>query len=70
MTLACGVSRIAADHVKGLLITIQNPDCHFRVGGAAGTDLQKANCPKLSGSVDDKCIAGALMFYKSKRGGG
>ncbi|KAK8143433.1 hypothetical protein G3M48_007257 [Beauveria asiatica] len=45
-------------------------DCHFRVGGATGTDLRKADCPKLSGSVNSKCIAGAIMLVKTNKGSG
>ncbi|PMB67896.1 putative glucan endo-1,3-beta-glucosidase [Beauveria bassiana] len=33
-------------------------DCHFRVGGATGTDLRKADCPKLSGNVNSILIWG------------
>ncbi|ATY64012.1 LysM domain protein [Cordyceps militaris] len=45
-------------------------DCHFRVGGAVGTDLRKTDCPKLSGNVNKKCIAGAIMFVKTDKGSG
>ncbi|KAM3474430.1 hypothetical protein MY5147_004285 [Beauveria neobassiana] len=45
-------------------------DCHFRVGGATGTDLRKADCPKLSGNVNSKCIAGAVMLLKTDKGSG
>jgi hypothetical protein len=38
-------------------------DCHFRLGGALGTGLQAADCPKLSGSVKSSCIAGSLMLH-------
>lgn len=38
-------------------------DSHIRVGGAAGSDLQYANCPKLSGSVNPKCKAASLLFH-------
>ncbi|KAH8744127.1 LysM domain-containing protein [Diaporthe sp. PMI_573] len=37
-------------------------DCHFRVGGAAGTSLTHADCPKLTGGVQSKCIAGSIML--------
>lgn len=40
------------------------------MGGAVGTDLQKANCPKLTGSIDPKCIAGAVMLQVTRLGGG
>ncbi|KAH7305819.1 pectate lyase superfamily protein-domain-containing protein, partial [Stachybotrys elegans] len=38
-------------------------DTHFRVGGAAGTDLTANDCPKLSGKVNPKCIAASLMLH-------
>lgn len=28
-----------------------------------GSDLQKDQCPKLSGSVNDKCIAASLLLH-------
>lgn len=37
-------------------------DSHFRVGGAAGSQLQETQCPKLTGSVDPGCIAAALLL--------
>ncbi|KAJ4160088.1 hypothetical protein NW754_003212 [Fusarium falciforme] len=38
-------------------------DTHFRVGGAAGTDLTVKDCPKLSGKVNKNCIAASLMLH-------
>lgn len=38
-------------------------DTHFRIGGAAGSQLQAQDCPKLTGTVHDSCIAGALMLH-------
>ncbi|KAH8753311.1 pectin lyase fold/virulence factor [Diaporthe sp. PMI_573] len=38
-------------------------DTHFRVGGAAGTDLTINRCPKLSGTVKRECIAASLMLH-------
>ncbi|RYP62497.1 hypothetical protein DL769_007276 [Monosporascus sp. CRB-8-3] len=38
-------------------------DTHFRVGGAAGTDLTANDCPKLSGKVNKNCIAASLMLH-------
>ncbi|KAF3930376.1 hypothetical protein AA313_de0203128 [Arthrobotrys entomopaga] len=38
-------------------------DCHFRVGGAVGTNLQVAQCPKLTGTVNPKCIAASTHIY-------
>ncbi|KAJ5710984.1 hypothetical protein N7488_005140 [Penicillium malachiteum] len=37
-------------------------DSHFRVGGAKGSNLQATDCPKGSSSVNDNCIAAALML--------
>lgn len=37
-------------------------DCHFRIGGAAGTGLQASQCPKLAG-VKAPCIAGSLLLH-------
>ncbi|KAI8660440.1 hypothetical protein NCS57_01021400 [Fusarium keratoplasticum] len=38
-------------------------DTHFRVGGAAGTDLTVKDCPKLSGKVNKNCVAASLMLH-------
>ncbi|KAK3185512.1 hypothetical protein K4F52_005610 [Lecanicillium sp. MT-2017a] len=38
-------------------------DVHFRIGGAAGSNLQESDCPKLTGSVNKKCMAGSLMLH-------
>lgn len=38
-------------------------DSHFRVGGNAGSDLQAANCPRLTGAVNDDCIAASLLMH-------
>ena len=38
-------------------------DSHFRVGGAVGTNLQFANCPKLSGAVKPACIAASMLLH-------
>lgn len=36
-------------------------DCHYRMGGALGTELQVAQCP--AGSANTDCIAGTLLFH-------
>ncbi|ETS81736.1 hypothetical protein PFICI_06738 [Pestalotiopsis fici W106-1] len=41
-------------------------DTHFRIGGAKGSQLQVANCPKLTGSVNPNCIAGAMMLHMTQ----
>ncbi|KAF6807463.1 glucan-beta-glucosidase, partial [Colletotrichum musicola] len=38
-------------------------DSHFRVGGAAGTDLQLKDCPSLATSVNSKCKAAAILMH-------
>lgn len=38
-------------------------DCHFRVGGAIGSNLQQADCPKLSGGVKTQCKAASLLLH-------
>jgi hypothetical protein len=43
-------------------------DTHFRVGGAHGSDLDVANCPKLGYS--EKCIAASLLFHLTEKSSG
>ncbi|KAI0803652.1 hypothetical protein GGR55DRAFT_662539 [Xylaria sp. FL0064] len=43
-------------------------DSHFRVGGALGSDLDLATCPKFSSN--DECIAASLMFHVTPQGNG
>ncbi|KAI2615067.1 pectate lyase superfamily protein-domain-containing protein [Hypoxylon sp. NC1633] len=43
-------------------------DSHFRVGGAKGSDLDFANCPK--GSYNEKCIAASLLFHLKPKASG
>ncbi|KAK1458297.1 hypothetical protein CMEL01_15644 [Colletotrichum melonis] len=38
-------------------------DSHFRVGGAAGTDLQLKDCPSLATSVAGKCKAASMLMH-------
>lgn len=38
-------------------------DSHFRIGGARGTGLQAPDCPKLTGAVNPKCIAGSMLLH-------
>ncbi|KAH9223997.1 pectate lyase superfamily protein-domain-containing protein [Leptodontidium sp. 2 PMI_412] len=38
-------------------------DTHIRVGGAKGSDLQVANCPKQTGTVNPNCIAASLLVH-------
>ncbi|KAI1073930.1 putative glucan 1,3-beta-glucosidase precursor [Whalleya microplaca] len=38
-------------------------DSHFRVGGAAGTHLQAADCPAFATAVDHKCMAATMLMH-------
>lgn len=38
-------------------------DVHIRVGGAAGSDLQVGDCPKLTGSVNPNCVAASMLVH-------
>ncbi|KAJ4230740.1 hypothetical protein NW757_013954 [Fusarium falciforme] len=38
-------------------------DSHFRVGGAAGSNLQTPDCAKSTGSVDPKCKAASMLLH-------
>ncbi|KAL6789689.1 pectin lyase fold/virulence factor [Trichoderma sp. SZMC 28012] len=43
-------------------------DSHFRVGGALGSDLDLATCPKFS--ENPECIAASLMFHVTPQANG
>ncbi|KAI0803398.1 exo-1,3-beta-D-glucanase [Xylaria sp. FL0064] len=45
-------------------------DSHFRVGGAKGSGLQAADCPKLTGKVNPNCIAGSMMLHMTESSSG
>ncbi|KAH8803500.1 pectate lyase superfamily protein-domain-containing protein [Xylogone sp. PMI_703] len=45
-------------------------DSHFRIGGALGTDLQVADCPILSGTINAKCTAATIMLWLTVEGSG
>ncbi|KAI8303634.1 exo-1,3-beta-D-glucanase [Colletotrichum sp. SAR11_59] len=38
-------------------------DSHFRIGGAMGTGLTAADCPKLTGTINPKCVAGSMLLH-------
>lgn len=38
-------------------------DSHFRVGGAEGTDLQLADCPTGTSSVNEDCMAASMLMH-------
>lgn len=44
-------------------------DTHFRVGGAIGTKLQVADCPK-GAAIQEGCIAAAMMMHVTESGSG
>ncbi|KAK6537192.1 hypothetical protein TWF694_011389 [Orbilia ellipsospora] len=37
-------------------------DCHFRVGGAVGSNLQVPQCPKGSGTINPNCKAASTLL--------
>lgn len=45
-------------------------DVHFRIGGAAGSQLEASDCPKLTGSVNRNCMAGSLMLQLTTKSSG
>ncbi|KAK6334538.1 hypothetical protein TWF730_003752 [Orbilia blumenaviensis] len=45
-------------------------DSHWRVGGSIGSNLQKAQCPKLTGQVNPNCIAGSLLLHLTPQSSG
>lgn len=53
--------------IRFLTIPYLTADSHFRIGGAAGSHLQAADCPKESGTVNKKCIAAALALRLTQR---
>lgn len=44
-------------------------DSHIRVGGALGSDLDQANCPKLAG-LNDACITASLLLHVTSKSSG
>ncbi|KAK6335750.1 hypothetical protein TWF730_003128 [Orbilia blumenaviensis] len=45
-------------------------DCVIRIGGAHGTNLQAGNCPKLTTSVNNNCIAASLLLRVTNQANG
>jgi hypothetical protein len=45
-------------------------DAHFRVGGAAGTDLQYKDCPREDAAVNTKCIAATTLMHVTSSASG
>lgn len=38
-------------------------DSHFRIGGAAGTDLQLDDCPKSAAEANKNCMAATMLLH-------
>ena len=45
-------------------------DAHFRVGGAYGTELQVAQCPKTSRSIPAQCVGANMMLHVTPKANG
>lgn len=64
--LACGVSEFPpwkSCGVIAFLVANDDGDSHIRVGGATGTGLQKEDCPKGTGRVNEHCKAASLLMH-------
>ncbi|PNP58785.1 hypothetical protein FNYG_15018 [Fusarium nygamai] len=60
--------QVGVVEIQNMMMTVKGAtaglwDTHFRVGGAAGTDLTVKDCPKLSGKVNPNCVAASLMLH-------
>lgn len=44
-------------------VNLRVPDCHFRVGGALGSGLGLAQCPKSTGPAKQGCIAASMLLH-------
>lgn len=42
---------------------ILTTDCHTRIGGALGTDLNPAECPAITTGTNPNCQAASLMMH-------
>jgi hypothetical protein len=42
-------------------------DSHIRIGGAVGSKLQKAQCPKKTGKINKDCIAASLLLHLTSK---
>ncbi|WEW59950.1 hypothetical protein PRK78_005432 [Emydomyces testavorans] len=45
-------------------------DCHVRVGGAVGTDLESYQCPAVTSGTNQNCNAGSLLMHVTKQASG
>ncbi|KAK0623773.1 pectate lyase superfamily protein-domain-containing protein, partial [Immersiella caudata] len=45
-------------------------DCHVRIGGATGTDLNPADCPALVDTPSPKCQAASMMMHITPKASG
>ncbi|PWY88967.1 hypothetical protein BO70DRAFT_393487 [Aspergillus heteromorphus CBS 117.55] len=55
---------------EGLQGSVAMWDCHFRVGGAIGSNLQQSDCSKLSGGVKPKCKAASMLMHVTSSASG
>lgn len=45
-------------------------DCHFRVGGAYGTNLTLDECPAEIGAVNTDCMAASMLMHLTSESSG
>jgi hypothetical protein len=45
-------------------------DCHVRIGGATGTELNPAECPALTDGTNTACGAASLMMHITPQASG
>jgi glucan 1,3-beta-glucosidase len=45
-------------------------DCHFRIGGAYGTNLTLDECPAETGSVNKDCMAASMQLHLTTESSG
>jgi len=64
----CNVGSVLPWRTYDILLT--KIDCHVRIGGAKGTNLQAANCPAVHSGIDSSCISGSMMFHMTPTGSG
>ena len=60
--MSCDISNFGLDVEIAADAIWEVKDCHFRVGGAKGSQLQVTQCPKLSGGITPHCIAATGML--------
>ena len=66
-----GESSPLLEQVLGALRSLtSHPDSHFRIGGAKGSRLTATDCPKLTGEVNQDCIAGSVLLHMTSSSSG